>query len=282
MNKRVAIVGTAPSWVDTPWNDPTLDIVSLNDAYMCRDANGNGFQRVTEWWELHPIDKMYFRPIHKREVYAHEIPKGFYVRPEGHLEWLQHQAKTIPVYLQNEPPDGWPENAKRFPIEDVEREFGKYWGDMPYWASGPSYMVAHKILQGYTEIGVYGIHLSTQAEYIDQRPNFEHILGIAKGMGVSVMMAKRSPLLKHGWKYGYEPKPVEVVPPQLEQARAELKKVRTERSTLYQELITWPRWRSKAEPLKRLEWLTLLESDLASQIARHHSESASISLSPGA
>ena len=278
MAKRVAIIGTAGSWVDTPWNDPSLECWSLNDGYMCRDAKGLGFQRISRWYELHPLDKMWFRPRDAKVVYANQVPKGAYVRPEGHLEWLKTQAQTIPVYLQGEPPAGWPVNAKRFPIEEIESRFGKYWGDQPYWASGPSYMVAQAILEGATEIAVYGIHLSTQAEYLEQRPNFEHILGIAKGLGVKVTMAKSSPLLKHPWKYGYEPKPIQVVPPQIESARKELQQVRQERSTLSQQLVTWPRFKSKAPQLKRLRDLDLLETDLAQTISRFHAESGVIAI----
>jgi hypothetical protein len=241
-----------------------MEIWSLNDAYMCRDAKGRGLQRVDRWYELHPLDKMFFRPKGNKVVYAHEIPKGFYVRPEGHVEWLKTQAQTIPVYLQQEPPNDWPANARRFPLEELEARFGAY------WASGPSYMVAQAMAEGFQEIHIYGIHLSTEAEYREQRANFEHLLGIARGMGIKVYMAEESPLLKHPWKYGYEPKPVAVVPPSLEEARKEIKTVRTERAQLSGQLIRWPRWKPKTAALERLEWLELLESDLAQTISRHH------------
>ncbi len=67
--KRCAIVGTAESWKDTPWDDPSLEIWSLNDAYSL-----NGFQRADRWFELHPTDKFYFRPKQQRAVYAELVP----------------------------------------------------------------------------------------------------------------------------------------------------------------------------------------------------------------
>lgn len=271
-SKKVAIVGTAPSWVKAPWDDLSVEIFGLNDGYMCRDARGQGVRRASRWYDLHPIDKMWFRDPARKEVYAHEIPKGHYVRPAGHLEWLKTQAMTIPVYLQAEPPADWPANARRFPVEAVEARFGTY------WASGPSYMLAQALIEGYTEIQIYGIHLSTQAEYLEQRPNFEHLLGIARGMGVHVVMAEESPLLKHGWKYGYEPKPEPVVPESLATARSEIKTIRKEKAALMSSLITVPRWKSKAKELERLEYLELVESDLAQQIARHHTAAAVIAL----
>src|SRR5690349_21053380 len=102
--KRVCIVGTAPSWKETPWHDPSLEIWGLNDGYML------GYPRANRWYELHPFDKMWFRPKTQKAIKASDIPVGFYVRPEGHDEWLKKQAETIPVFLQKEPPAGWPAN----------------------------------------------------------------------------------------------------------------------------------------------------------------------------
>ena len=272
--KKCAIVGTAGSWTDAPWDDLSVEIWALNDAYMCRDAQGKGMRRASRWYELHPLEKMWFRPKDKREVYAHDVPAGHYVRPDGHLEWLKTQAMTIPVFLQGAPPEDWPVNAQRFPLEAVVERFGEY------WASGPSYMVAHAMLEGYTEIAIYGIHLSTQAEYLEQRPNFEHLLGIARGMGIKVHMAKSSPVLKHPWRYGYEPKPVPVVPATLAEARKEIATVRKEKGELVTQLVTWPRWKSKTKATERLEWLSLVEADLAQQISRQHSAAAVIALQP--
>ena len=288
--KRAAVVGTANTWHLTPWNDPGLTIVSLNDAYMCRDAQGRGLQRVDRWYELHPIDKMWFRDPKKREVHINEIPPGHYVRPEGHLDWLKEQAKSIPVYLQAEPPEDWPANARRFPIEQVEAVVGA-----EYWSSGPQYMLAQLLLEGFTEIHVYGIHLSTQAEYIEQRPGWEHLLGRAMGLeyrveradglriytcanGFKLVLPDACPILTHGWKYGYQPKPVPVVPEGLAKARTEIKDIRKEKAKLASQLLTWPRWKSKAEALERFEYLELVESDVAQQISRHHAGSAVIAL----
>lgn len=243
MYKRVAIVGTAPSWRQCPWDDPGLFILGLNDAYSL------GFPRVDGWFEQHPLDKLYFRKMNERRVYAEDVPHGFYVRPEGHLEWLREQAKRIPIFLQQEPPKGWPPNAQRFPIEDYEKKYG------PYWASGPAYMVAWAIEQGAEEIQIWGIHLATEAEYREQRPNFEHLLGIARGKGIRVVMAEASPVLKHGWKYAYEPKP------KTHPAKDALLRVRQAKNDLALQLMHWPRFKSKAAAMDRLRRLDAAEAD---------------------
>ncbi len=248
MGKRVAIVGTAPSWKQCPWDDPTLEIWSLNDAYTL------GLPRIDRHYELHPLDKLYFRPRDKQVVYAEDVPHGHYVRPDGHLEWLQHAAKTIPVFLQKDPPKGWPPNAQRLPIEQLEAEFG------PYWASGPAYEIAHAMLEGATEIQIWGIHLSTEQEYRDQRPNFEYLLGIARGRGIKVVMAEASPILKHGWKYGLEAKPTP------HPAKQIIMRVRHQKAVLVQELATMPRWANKTSALDRLQRLSALEMDCAQRL----------------
>jgi len=260
--KRCAIVGTAGSWVKTPWDDPTLEVWSLNDAYCSKDGRGKPMPRADRWFEIHPIDKMWFRPVSKTVIHADEVPAGHYVRPEGHLDWLKAQAATIPVYLQDEPPAGWPVNAKRFPIERVEAEFGTY------WASGPSYMVALALLEGYEEIHVYGIHLSTQAEYLEQRPQFEHMLGIARGRGVKVVMADESPVMKHAWRYAYEPRPSQPVNPARQALKRELKEAQAKKAALLAELVNWPRFKSKATKLAELRRVEVVEMDVLQQLQR--------------
>jgi|TARA_R110002110_G_scaffold344363_5_gene554336 hypothetical protein len=194
-SKRLCILGTAPSWRDAPFDDPSFEIWAINDSWTLP------LPRVDAWFDLHPLDHLYFRPVSDRVVYAEDVPHGHYVRPHGHLEKLQEMARTIPVWLQADPPDGWPPNAQRLPIEILEEKFGTY------WASGPSYEIALALHLGFTEIHIYGIHLETEHEYREQRPNFEYLLGVARGMGVKVVMADAAPLLKHGWRYGYESKP---------------------------------------------------------------------------
>lgn len=250
--KRVAIIGTAESWRDTPFNDPTLECWTLNDAYCL------GFPRIDRHFELHPLDKMVFRPKSVKVVSKDAIPPGHYMRPEGHIEWLKRQAATIPVYLQNEPPADWPVNARRFPLEQVQAAFGDY------WASGPSYMVALAILEGVTELHVYGIHLATEQEYRDQRSNFEHLLGLARGRGITVVMADKSPVLRHPWRYAYEDKPQPAPNPY----DAEWKAVQKEKAALVEALVAWPAGKDKTRALARLQRLRVIEMDIQQQLSK--------------
>ena len=267
--KRVAIVGTAESWRRTPWNDPTIKIVGLNDAYSL------GFPRADEWYELHGLDQMHFRDPRHRVVHEKDIPKGFYVRPQGHLEWLQKQARTIPVWLQKEPPAGWPANATRLPLEQLEAKYGCY------WASGPAYELMHLYDRGFREIHIYGIHLATHQEWAHQRPNFEFLIGrllgpqvtmtVDKGLrtydgetGLRLVLPVESPILQHGWKYAFQPKPQ----PKLDPMDAEWKAVQKEKAQLVTALVNWPKGKDKAPALTRLRRLEIIELDIQQQLSK--------------
>ncbi|MEY2873002.1 MAG: hypothetical protein RLZZ373_373 [Pseudomonadota bacterium] len=258
--KRVCIMGTAQSWKKSPWADASWEIWGLNDGYCLLPP------RFNRWYELHPLDKMAFRSRTQTVIAKESIPEGHYVRPEGHLDWLKAQSAAVPVFLQKEPPSDWPANAHRFPIEAVEAEFGAY------WASGPAYMLAHAVLEGYTEIMVTGIHLATEAEYREQRPQWEMLLGRVLGRSVTestrpgfrvytgavtIVLPDECPILKHGWKYAYEPKPA----PPANPYRDELKRTVRAKNDLATKLIHWPVGKDKSAEMEQLRRLDVIEDD---------------------
>lgn len=268
MIKRACIVGTAESHRQTPWNDPTLEIWSLNDAYQL------GFPRADRWFELHPFSQMWFAPPAPQKVDVRTIPPGAFVRPAGHLEWLKTQAAAIPVFLQDTPPVDWPPNAHRFPIEQVEAVFGS-----SYWASGPSYMLALAVLEGYTEIWITGIHLSTAAEYRDQRPQFEMLIGRLLGPKVKeftkngfryydgairIVLPQSSPILQHAWKYAYQPKPVAPPNPYAD----ELKRTQKQKNKVIAAIVNLPAGQDKAPLVAELADLQIIELDCQQMLAR--------------
>lgn len=216
--RRVAIVGTAQSWIQTPFTDPGLTICSLNDAYQLQ-----GFGRADVWYDLHPLNKFYHPPQGGR-IFAHQVPPGYYVRPAKHLDWLGSRA--IPVFLSraedHTPPEAydfptWP-HARPFPKRAIEAEFGRY------FTSSPAWMIAHAVMQGCTELHIYGIHLATEHEYIEQRPNFEFLIGRVLGTGKQeltianglrtyatghgrVVLPVESPILASDFQYAFQARP---------------------------------------------------------------------------
>jgi hypothetical protein len=189
--KRIAIIGTAPTFRSTPWDDPTLECWCLNDMHVMN------LPRADRWFDLHPLDKLYFRK-EGQPVFAGDVPAGYFVRPQGHLEWLRKQ--TIPVYVQDAAQLGSP-NAVTFPREAIEAKFGKH------FASSPAWMIGLALLEGVTELHIYGIHLATEWEYLKQKPNMTFLLGLAAGLGVKVVLPKGCPLLAETHQYAFEEDP---------------------------------------------------------------------------
>lgn len=246
MNERVAIVGTAQSWTKTPWSDTGLHIRSLNDAYRMK-----GFIRADAWYDLHPLNKFY-HPHEGNQVYAHQIPPGHYCRPADHLAWLAKQQ--IPVWLHpdyaTQHPDAanWA-HARAFPKAEIEQHFGRY------CTSSPGWMMAQAIMDGVKELHIYGIHLATEHEYIEQRPNFEMFCGALLGRGKRketvhdglrryetkdgiLVLPESAPVLQSNFQYAFEPRPRAHEDP----IRWELHKLEIKRARVIEGLKRKPWW----------------------------------------
>ena len=274
MNQRVAIVGTAGSWKQTPWNDAGLSIWSLNDAWRMP-----GFVRADAWFDFHPQDKFFHAPK-DQPVYAHQVPPGHYVRPSTHVAWLAQQAQTIPVYLhpdyltQRPEAKDWP-HARPFPKADIEATFGRY------FTSSPAWMLALAMLQGATEVHIYGIHLSTEHEYIEQRPQFEYLIGrFLNGTSITLetkdglrtyrsgdrtlVLPESSPILQSNFQYAFEPRPASF----LEPMKWDLHRYQIKASRAMQQLRHAKPW-TRTGPIKRdLERYEALIADTHEQMQR--------------
>lgn len=273
-SERVAIVGTAPSWQQTPWTDVGLQIYSLNDAYRMK-----GFTRADAWFDFHPLDRF---QLHDggSPIYAHQVKPGYYVRPKDHLAWLGAQARTIPVYLhpdyQTQYPEAahWP-HARPFPKAQIEAEFGRY------FTSSPAWMMALAVMQGVKELHIYGIHLSTEHEYIEQRPNFEFLIGRVLGPrkittttkgGLRryetadglVVLPESSPILSSPFQYAFEPRPRAA----LEPLKWDAHKVQVKTQRAVQRLIDRKPWQRKAPLIEELARCQVWQADIQDQMAR--------------
>ena len=225
--KRFALVGTAGSWKQCPWDDKTITIAGLNDGYMLGEkrTGQKALPRADLWYDLHAFHEMCFQPAHQARVSALNVPVGAYVRPEGHLDWLK--SRPFPVYLQHAPA-GWP-TAQTFPRKELEVKHGTY------FASTPAWMLVHMLEMGATSIEIYGINLATEWEYVNQRPNFEFWLRYAIDRGCKIILPTGCPLLHSKYVYAYEPKPdlpVQVATIQIQRIKAEGAKVQQEMAAL--------------------------------------------------
>lgn len=261
---RCAIVGTAQTWRETPWDDPGMDILTLNDAYCM------GLTRIDVQFELHPLNSFVFRPLKggTARLTPNDLPPGKYMRPEGYLQWLQKQSQSIPVLLQDAPPADWP-RAEQFPREHICETFRDVLYVDPTWptayvSSGPSWMLLYALDQGYSEIHIYGIHLATEKEYRDQQANFECLIGYAIAKGVKVVLPPGTPICKSTTEYCYHPR--------LNQAedgiRWKMQKVDEERQSLVTRLLAKPWYRSRTDMRERLIHLDAKRSDLKQSLSR--------------
>jgi hypothetical protein len=216
VSERIAIVGTAGSWKMVPWADPGLRIWSLNDAYRLA-----GFQRADRWFDFHPISRFFSVPVGQKAIYAHQIPPGHYVRPADHIDWLSRQQIPVylhPDYLTQHPAAAEWKHARPFPKADVEAYFGTY------FTSSPGWMLALAIMEGARDISIYGIHLATEFEYVQQRPNFEFLIGRVLGPGQirtttkdgmrhydtadgHIALPEASPVLQSNFQYAFDQRP---------------------------------------------------------------------------
>jgi hypothetical protein len=170
----VYIVGFAPSWSDTPWDDPEAHYWGMNALHKIADD-----KRWNAWFQLHDIDATH--PNDKQE----------------HLAWLASQE--FPVWMWQEQITKYPlPNAVPYPREVVVAEYGRYFTNTVSW------MIVMAIMQGFKKIGIYGVDMAQDSEYAQQRPSCEYFIGIARGLGIEVELPRTSDLLKNPFLYGYE------------------------------------------------------------------------------
>lgn len=168
---KVAIVGFAkPHRDQAPFHDPSFEIWGLNNAYIFMPPRPHADGRIAErWFE-----------VHSEDLYGWDLR-----RPGRHVDWLRNFPG--PLYLL-EAREDMPHSIS-YPIEDIARRFGAY------LTSSPAYMLALAMAEGFKEIHIYGIDLSTDSEYAHQRPNLEFLIGLALGKGHQIVLPPNCQLM---------------------------------------------------------------------------------------
>lgn len=169
---KVALIGTAPSSrMLAPYNDPSWTI------WACSPGNMGVLPRVDAWFEIHgsllwPENKHYGEP---------------YIQFLGNLK--------IPVYMQD---NRYCANATPLDKDSLVKEFGPY-----YFTSSFSWMMAKAIMDGATEIMLYGIDMASRDEYILQRPGAYHFFNEARKRGIKISAPYESDIMQPPGLYGY-------------------------------------------------------------------------------
>lgn len=176
---KVCILGSAEATRDlAPFDDPSWEIWGL--AWRFYD---------------HPrMDKCF--EVHDPSIW-HE-----YLKPEIYQGWLQNpqdeNGRNIEVWMLPHVAAQFPA-TKAYPVADAEQLMGRR-----YFTSSFSYMLAKAIMDGATEIAIYGVDLVSDEEYMQQRPAAEFLLGIAQARGIKITIPEQSALLKASHVYGFE------------------------------------------------------------------------------
>ncbi|KKN90100.1 hypothetical protein LCGC14_0232130 [marine sediment metagenome] len=176
--KKLALVGSASNTKDlVPWEDDSVEIWGL--------AWRKDLIRVNRLFEMHPFAK-----------HRYKIPKNYV----GYLASLR-----TPVYLLQE--HHRIPNGVVYPIDVVIQRLGPMLdknSDGDYFASSIAYLLALAIVEEYDEIQLYGIDFIDTDEYGHQRPNMEYLIGVARGLGISVYIPRKAALCYFPYRYGYE------------------------------------------------------------------------------
>jgi hypothetical protein len=166
---KVAICGYSDSNRYTPFGEQDWEIWGLNALYDVLPG------RYDRWFE-----------IHTRQVNLGD---------EGPNHIWKLASFTIPIYMQRHYSDI--PTSVPYPLEAVQARFKNY------LTSSFSFMAALAIIEGFEEIGVFGVDTPTE-EWGSQRPSLEYFLGYAEGQGIKVTIPGESTLMKAPFIYGYQ------------------------------------------------------------------------------
>ncbi len=161
---KIAIIGTAPTCWDAPYDDESWTIWSLSGCFELR-------KRYDAWFE-----------IHSNQAIADS--------PENYRVFLKEAGEKL-IISENNPE--YP-LAKLYPKDDMFKLYPR-----KYFTSTIAWMLALAISLNPDEIGLWGVDMvGIENEYHRQRPCCEYYVGLAEGKGIKVTIPKNSALMKGG------------------------------------------------------------------------------------
>ena len=177
---KVIIVGFAPSWQEVPWDDTDAEVWCLNEFYRLIPQIKNF--HAERWFEIHDLNS----------------PSK---NTKEHIAFLKQCS--VPLYLQKKR-DDMP-NGIVLPIYNMIDFFKeKGFNGAAYLTNSISEIIAFAIYEGFKDISVYGVDMSTSGEYGFQKPSCEYWLGVCDGLGIKLYIPESSELLKCAFVYGFE------------------------------------------------------------------------------
>lgn len=193
---KVAILGFTTHNRYAPWADETYDLWGLNDLHGMMEQFAPGIFKTDRirWFQMHREDGGNFHGV----------------RDPNHRAFLECKH-PFPIYMWDVHPE-FPASVA-YPLKEVLTRpalpHGKPLSEEGYFNNSISWMLALAILEGYREIAVFGVDMALegvhgQSEYGHQRPSVEYFVGVARGLGIDVVLHEESEICKCAFLYGYD------------------------------------------------------------------------------
>ncbi len=179
---KIALLGSAADSIGlAPFNDPSWAIWVCSPGAFAVAAQ----RRSDVYFETHR-----FQPSAPGR--SGEAGTRPHFSPEFHQFLREHKG---PVFMSAVDPTI--PNSVRIPFEALIEKYGPY-----FFTSSISWMLALAIEQMPQAIGLWGIDMSSTEEWNYQRPACQHFVGMAKALGIEVILPPESDLMRPGLIYG--------------------------------------------------------------------------------
>lgn len=139
-----------------------------------------------ESWQIWVHGNQYDRHQRRRVNRIFEIHDDLSEHPPQYAQWIVD--KNVPTIVGRNFPIQAP-HITVFPFDDANQLMGQH------LTSTPAYMMALAILEGATDIAIYGVDMAVDShEYFYQRPAMYAWIAYAKALGIVVTIPKESSL----------------------------------------------------------------------------------------
>lgn len=180
--ENIAILGSAPSSILlAPFDDLSWSIWGTSPSCWAQLQG----RRTDVWFEVHR-----YMPYPPGQSTAPGTRPFF--SPEFHSFLMGHKG---PVFMTEGHPDI--PNCVQYPFQDMLAKHGPF-----HFSSSVPLMLAIAIEQMPKRIGIFGIDMAAGEEWIYQRPATQHFLGLAKQLGIEIILPPESDLLRPHTIYG--------------------------------------------------------------------------------
>jgi hypothetical protein len=184
--KKVSVVGFAPSWNKTKFDDPEMVVAGINSLYSFFDQIPNSHCEF--FFDLHQAQH-----IREQDDDGKHIPRLKQMIEQGVNVFLCEEMEELP-------------GANIYPIENITEAVG-----LNYWTNTISYLIAYfgwlkqtGVWPELEEMHILGVDMAQSGEYAFQRPSCELIIGWILGNGIKVNIPSESDLCRSFYRYGFD------------------------------------------------------------------------------